>query len=190
MAMRGLMLLSALAMLVMLVSGAEKPRIKVKTTVAVDEEDCIRAVDGKQVSIAHTGFFMNPIDGSVLDQFDSNGDEPLTYTLGDSFILKGLNMGVRGMCVGEKRQIFIPPALAFDDKSLFRDGPPNGLPAGIPVMYNVELLAVKGGETKATFQGSSTSIVAEPSVLPRRGLNKIRLANRDVPQLCPASWPS
>ena len=40
--------------------------------------------------------------------------------------LAGLTMGIVGMCEGEVRRITIPPELAFDDKSIFMTGPPNG----------------------------------------------------------------
>ena len=39
------------------------------------------------------------------DQFDS----PSTTTLGANMVILGLEKGLSGMCVGEKREVVVPP---------------------------------------------------------------------------------
>lgn len=45
------------------------------------------------------------------DQYDS----PSVTTLGANKVIFGLEEGLRGMCVGEKREVVIPPHLAHGE---------------------------------------------------------------------------
>ena len=70
-------------------------------------------------------------------------------------IVKGLETGLRGMCVGEKRTLTIPSGLAFGaegsadrSQSLLRYVPP-GIPGGATVQYEVELLSGATGYNPA-----------------------------------------
>lgn len=38
-----------------------------------------------------------------------------TY-VGEGSLIKGMEEGILGMCVGERRSVIIPPFLAYDDK--------------------------------------------------------------------------
>lgn len=38
-----------------------------------------------------------------------------TFTVGDARVLQGLNEGVKGMCIGERRRLRVPPELAVGD---------------------------------------------------------------------------
>jgi len=115
--------------------GESKKQVGIKV-VQPGPDGCRGAEDGDIVSIQHDGYFVH--EGVKVTHFDSNGEEPLTFTLGGGLIT-GLTMGLRGMCEGEVRQILIPPELAFDDKKKFPTGPPNDIPAGQTVQYDVVL---------------------------------------------------
>lgn len=47
----------------------------------------------------------NSYESLCRDQFDS----PSTTTLGANNVILGLEEGLRGMCVGERREVVIPP---------------------------------------------------------------------------------
>lgn len=42
-----------------------------------------------------------------------NNGQPIWFTLGILEALKGWDQGLKGMCVGEKRKLVIPPALGY-----------------------------------------------------------------------------
>jgi len=54
----------------------------------------------------------------------------------------GLNIGLRGMCIGERRLVSIPPSLAFGEKGMEVKSmkiPPNSY-----VIYDIELISING----------------------------------------------
>ncbi|KAI8394340.1 uncharacterized protein BYT42DRAFT_554268 [Radiomyces spectabilis] len=65
------------------------------------------------------------------------GGEPVQYHLGRDKIMKGLEDGIQGMCVGEVRRLLIPAELAFGDFGI-----PGQVPANTAVIYDVECLKV------------------------------------------------
>ena len=71
---------------------------------------------------------------------DSRGHgEPLSFLYGYGRALRGLELGMRGMKVGGKRTIIIPPKLGYDG---FQYGKPPEVPAGSALLFEVELLDV------------------------------------------------
>lgn len=88
-----------------------------------------RAVkSGDNISIHYTGKLE---DGTVFDK--SEGRDPLKFQVGTPGIIKGMNDGVMGMKVGEKKTLKISPAEGYgerDDKMTF-DVPLDKLPKGI-----------------------------------------------------------
>ncbi len=91
------------------------------------------ANDGDHVKVHYTGWFT---DGK---KFDSSVDahQPYSFTLGKGEVIKGWDEGVTGMKVGGKRQLRIPPELAYGDKGYKEIVPPNAT-----LIFDVQLLAV------------------------------------------------
>lgn len=54
-------------------------------------------------------------DGTVFDSSYKRGD-PITFPLGQGQVIKGWELGINGMCVGEKRKLkvgrFVPPCFS------------------------------------------------------------------------------
>ena len=91
------------------------------------------AESGMNVSVHYTGRLTNGT------KFDSSVDRgrPFSFVLGNGDVIRGWDEGVKGMRVGGKRKLTIPPDLGYgsDDKGVI---PPNST-----LVFDVELLGVQ-----------------------------------------------
>ncbi|GAA3188293.1 FKBP-type peptidyl-prolyl cis-trans isomerase [Streptomyces virens] len=70
-------------------------------------------------------------------QFDSSWDrdQPFKFALGSGRVIKGWDRGLRGMKVGGRREIVVPPRLGYGNQS-----PSPLIPAGSTLVFVVDLL--------------------------------------------------
>ena len=92
------------------------------------------AAAGQQVEVQYTGWLT---DGHKFDSSRGTGRN-FPFMLGEGQVIKGWDEGVAGMKVGGKRQLRIPPALAYGDR-----GFPGAIPANSTLIFDVELMGVK-----------------------------------------------
>ncbi len=97
--------------------------------------DGLEAKDYNKVVVNYTGKLE---DGSIFDSSLNDGREPFTFTLGVGSVIKGWDIGVKGMKVGGKRKLTIPPELGYGEK-----GAGNVIPPGATLIFEVELLKVE-----------------------------------------------
>jgi FKBP-type peptidyl-prolyl cis-trans isomerase len=93
------------------------------------------AQDYNKVVVNYTGSLE---DGSVFDSSLNPGREPFTFTLGVGSVIKGWDLGVKGMKVGGKRKLTIPPELGYGDQ-----GSSGVIPPGANLIFEVDLLEVE-----------------------------------------------
>lgn len=90
------------------------------------------ATNGQAVHVHYTGKLT---DGKVFDS--SIGKNPLTVTLGAGQVIQGWDIGILGMKVGEKRELTIPPQLAYGAQ-----GFPGVIPPNATLIFEVELVGL------------------------------------------------
>jgi FKBP-type peptidyl-prolyl cis-trans isomerase len=88
---------------------------------------------GSHVKVHYTGWLTS---GKKFDS--SAGSAPFDFTLGQGEVIKGWDEGVAGMKVGGKRQLRIPPQIAYGE-----DGHPPQIPSNSTLIFDVTLVAVK-----------------------------------------------
>ena len=99
------------------------------------------AAAGNSVSVHYTGWLYDPeSDSGRGAKFDSSVDrgQPFGFALGAGRVIAGWDEGVAGMLVGEKRELIIPPDLAYGSR-----GAGGVIPPGATLLFEVELLAVE-----------------------------------------------
>ena len=70
-------------------------------------------------------------------QVETNvGGELFSFTLGQSGVIEGWNRGVPGMRVGGRRQLTVPPTLAYGDR---RSGE---IPANATLVFEIDLVEI------------------------------------------------
>src|SRR5579863_93710 len=91
------------------------------------------AMAGSRVKVHYTGWL------DTGKKFDSTVDarQPYSFTLGNGEVIRGWDEGIEGMKVGGKRQLRIPPELAYGE-----DGHPPQVPPSATLIFDVQLLAV------------------------------------------------
>ena len=102
------------------------------TDVATGQGDA--AVPGRTVRVHYTGWLP---DGKKFDSSRDRG-EPFAFTLGAGQVITGWDEGVKGMKVGGRRKLVLPPQMAYGDA-----GAPPDIPPGSTLVFDVEVLGVQ-----------------------------------------------
>ena len=96
--------------------------------------DGTEAQDYNKVVVNYTGKLE---DGSIFDSSLNPGREPFTFTLGVGSVIKGWDIGVKGMKVGGRRRLTVPPELGYGN-----NGAGDVIPPGATLIFEVDLLEV------------------------------------------------
>lgn len=95
--------------------------------------------DGQTAVYEHTAWIYDPKKLTNRGvQIEGSGESATETKLGTGNIIKGFSDGMIGMKVGGKRQLIIPPELAYADKGM----EPHVFPGAI-ILIDVELVQIK-----------------------------------------------
>lgn len=127
--------------------GAEDTSTKPKVTVPsgpqpsqLEERELVEgtgaeAKTGDEVTVQYVG-----VGYKSKEEFDASWDrnEPFTFSLGASQVIPGWDQGIVGMKVGGRRELTIPPNLAYGAA-----GYPPGIGRNETLIFVIDLLGVK-----------------------------------------------
>ncbi|GAU37936.1 hypothetical protein TSUD_269510 [Trifolium subterraneum] len=91
------------------------------------------AASGKKISINYTGKLKE--NGAEVES--NAGQAPFKFRLGKGEVIEGLDIGLEGMRVGEKRRLVIPPSMTSKKNGDSENIPPNSW-----LIYELELVKV------------------------------------------------
>ncbi len=91
--------------------------------------------NGQSAEMLYTGKLT---DGTVFDSTAKRNNQPLVFTIGAGQVIKGWDLGIIGMKVGEKRTLTIPYDLAYGES-----GYPPAIPPKATLIFDVELVGIK-----------------------------------------------
>lgn len=96
--------------------------------------DGLEAKPGRVVQVHYVG-----VTFESGKEFDTSWDRGQTFkfAVGGGKVIKGWDRGVRGMKVGGRREIIVPPRLGYGNQS-----PSPLIPAGSTLLFVVDLLSV------------------------------------------------
>jgi peptidylprolyl isomerase len=100
----------------------------------IRQGDGAEAKAGQNVTVHYVG-----VAFSTGEEFDAswNRNSPFTFPLGGGRVIKGWDQGVQGMKVGGRRQLIIPPHLAYGDS-----GAGSAIKPGETLIFVCDLVSV------------------------------------------------
>uniref|UniRef100_A0A672G0V9 peptidylprolyl isomerase n=1 Tax=Salarias fasciatus TaxID=181472 RepID=A0A672G0V9_SALFA len=102
-------------------------------------------------SVMRTDFVRYHFNGTLLDgtTFDSSYTRKQTHDslVGEGWLIKGMDEGLLGMCVGEIRNIVIPPFKAYGEK-----GSGTEIPSQATLVYDVMLVDIHNPKDNITIE--------------------------------------
>ena len=93
--------------------------------------------EGKTVFI----FFKSKYQDKIFDQ--SKEDEPFSFTLGENKVIKGWEIALKSMKIGEKAEFIMNPEYTYGDKQVFE-----WIPANSILNYEIKLIGVHNHNTE------------------------------------------
>lgn len=109
---------------------------EVAPDVAIQETEVGQGVEALSFSVVDVHYTGKLEDGTVFDSSVERG-EPFRFTLGTGQVIPGWDIGIRGMKLGGKRVLKIPPALAYG-----KNGAGGVIPPNATLIFEVELVAL------------------------------------------------
>ncbi|XP_036401788.1 peptidyl-prolyl cis-trans isomerase FKBP7 [Megalops cyprinoides] len=118
---------------------ADEPNEEVKIEVVFLPEKCTQKSKKGDLMNAHYDGYLSNGTKFYCSRSEKDG-HPKWFVLGVGQVIKGLDIGMKGMCPGEKRKLTIPPSLGFG-----KQGKADLVPPNATLTFEVELHHISRG---------------------------------------------
>lgn len=95
------------------------------------DPDSPKATDGSTIEVSYKESLLE--GGAIFDEAES-----FEFELGAGEVIKGWDEGIRGMKVGERRKLTVPPKLGYGKRGSGKEIPPDAW-----LVFEVELIKIK-----------------------------------------------
>ncbi|KAG4441296.1 hypothetical protein IFR05_003224 [Cadophora sp. M221] len=97
----------------------------------------LKTKNGDLISVNYNGTLT---DGKLFDSsYGGSSPQPFVFQIGAGEVIKGWELGLLDMCIGDQRKLTLPPAFGYGDHTV---GP---IPANSTLIFYTELMAIGGG---------------------------------------------
>ncbi|XP_069586042.1 peptidyl-prolyl cis-trans isomerase FKBP14 [Ranitomeya imitator] len=100
---------------------------------------CKRKTRSGDMLLVHSDGFLQDNGTRFYSTYVENNGQPVWFTLGIREVIKGWDKGLQDMCVGEKRKITVPPALAYGKEGKGK------IPPDSTLIFNISLMDIRNG---------------------------------------------
>ena len=97
--------------------------------------------EGNEVTINYIGIFNN----QIFEQ--SNEDTPTSFIIGENKVIKGWELALKTMKLGEKSEFIMKPEYTYGDKQINENIPPNSI-----LTYEIELKSIHYKSTEDSLE--------------------------------------
>lgn len=117
-------------------NNSKDSELRIEIIQPAPDAQAAEAQDDKVVTVHYTGWLSE--NGVAGKKFDSSYDrnKPFQFVLGKGQVIKGWDLGVKGMKVGEIRRLTIPSELGYGARGAFPVIPPYAT-----LIFEVKLIA-------------------------------------------------
>jgi len=96
----------------------------------------MRSKDGDRLVMHYTGYLYSNCS-NVFESSREPVNRPYNFVLGAGTVIPGWERNLRGMCVGEKRELIVPANYAYGPY-----GQPGKIPPNAAIIFDVELMGI------------------------------------------------
>ncbi|KAH9204831.1 hypothetical protein DL95DRAFT_318653 [Leptodontidium sp. 2 PMI_412] len=94
----------------------------------------LKTKNGDLISVNYNGTLT---DGTLFDS-STHHPQPFVFQIGAGEVIKGWELGLLDMCIGDQRKLILPPAFGYGDHAV------GLIPANSTLIFYTELMAIGG----------------------------------------------